>query len=82
MDLWQYMHMEKTKLPLYIERDEQGLYAVECPLLQGCYTQGETLDEALANIREVIHLLMEEKENKEIIESYHPQEISLHTISI
>ena len=74
--------MEKTKLPLYIERDEQGLYAVECPLLQGCYTQGETLDEALANIREVIHLLMEEKENKEIIESYHPQEISLHTISI
>ena len=74
--------MEKTKLPLYIERDEDGLYAVECPLLQGCYTQGETLDEALTNIRDVIHLLMEEKENKEIIESYHPQEISLHTISI
>ena len=82
MHLWYFAHMEKTKLPLYIERDEDGLYAVECPLLQGCYTQGETLDEALTNIREVIHLLMEEKENKEIIESYHPREISLHTISI
>jgi len=74
--------MEKTRLPLYIEQDENGLYAVECPLLQGCYTQGETLDEALKNIREVVHLLMEEKENKDIIESYHPKEISLHTISI
>lgn len=70
------------QLPIFVEKDEDGFYVVECPLFDGCYTQGETLDEALKNIREVISLLMEEKENKEILESYHPRELSLHTITL
>lgn len=70
------------QLPIFVEKDEDGFYVVECPLFDGCYTQGETLDEALKNIREVIILLMEEKENKEILESYHPKELSLHTITL
>lgn len=71
-----------SQLPIFVEKDEDGFYVVECPLFDGCYTQGETLDEALKNIREVVHLLMEEKENKDILESYHPKEISLHTITL
>lgn len=70
------------KLPIYIEKDETGFYAVECPLFHGCYSQGETLDEALANIKEVLSLLLEEKENQETLKSYHPEEISLHTITL
>jgi predicted RNase H-like HicB family nuclease len=35
-----------------IEPDETGGYSVSCPSLPGCHSQGETIDEALANIRE------------------------------
>jgi predicted RNase H-like HicB family nuclease len=46
----------RAKPPLFVEKDEGGLYVVECPLFEGCYTQGKTLDEALKNIRDVIYL--------------------------
>jgi predicted RNase H-like HicB family nuclease len=69
-------------LPLFIEKDRDGFYVVECPVLEGCYTQGKTIDEALKNIREVIEMILEEKEAQEILKSYHPSEISLHTITI
>ena len=45
-----------TQVPVFIEKDEDGFYVVECPLFEGCYSQGKTLDEALRNIREVIPL--------------------------
>lgn len=70
------------KIPIYIEKDESGFYAVECPLFHGCYSQGETLDEALANIKEVISLILEEQDNEQILKSYQPEEISLHTITL
>ena len=69
------------QLPVIIEKDEDGFYVVECPVFSGCYTQGRTLDEALRNIREVIELCLEEKENREMLKSFHPQEISFHTLS-
>ncbi|MBM4162327.1 MAG: type II toxin-antitoxin system HicB family antitoxin [Ignavibacteria bacterium] len=72
----------KAQLPLFVEKDEDGLYVVECPLFEGCYTQGKTLDQALKNIREVIELILEEEENRKILHSYKPREISLHTITL
>ncbi len=48
----------KLTLPVIVEKDEDGFYVVECPLLKGCYTQGENLDEALKNIREVIEMCL------------------------
>lgn len=71
-----------SQLPLFVEKDEDGFYVVECPIFEGCYSQGETLDEALKNIREVVRLVIEEKKNREILKSYHPQELSLHTITL
>lgn len=70
------------RLPLLVEKDEGGWYAVDCPLFEGCYTQGKTIDEALKNIREVIQLITEEKDGAEMFRSYHPQEFSLHTITL
>lgn len=70
------------QVPVFIEKDEDGFYVVECPLLEGCYSQGKTVDEALRNIREVIDLIAEEKEGREILASYHPRELSLHTITL
>lgn len=50
-----------SQLPIFIEKDEDDFYIVECPIFEGCYSQGKTLDEALKNIREAIHLIIEEK---------------------
>jgi len=69
-------------LPLFIEKDEDGFYVAECPILEGCYTQGKTLDEALKNIREVIEMILEEKEAQETLKSYRPSEMGLHTITL
>lgn len=71
-----------TQVPVFIEKDEDGFYVVECPLFEGCYSQGKTLDEALQNIREVLHLVIEEKKNRDLLEAYHPKEFSLHTITL
>lgn len=70
------------QLPVIVEKGEDGYYVVMCPLLQGCYTQGKTMDEALRNIREVIELLLEEKEARETLKEYRPVEIGLHTITL
>jgi hypothetical protein len=40
------------------------------------------VDEALRNIREVIDLIANEKKNRDILRTYHPRELSLHTIAI
>jgi predicted RNase H-like HicB family nuclease len=71
-----------TQVPVFIEKDGDGFYVVECPLFQGCYSQGKTVDEALRNIREVIHLIVEEKKKRDILRTYHPKELSLHTITL
>jgi predicted RNase H-like HicB family nuclease len=45
-----------------MKKDKDGFYVVECPVLEACYTQGKTIDEALKNIREAIEMILEEKE--------------------
>ena len=72
---------QKSQLPILIEHDESGYYAVECPLFSGCYTQGKTLDAALRNIREVIELCLQEKDNQARLKGYHPQELAFHTLT-
>ncbi len=52
--------MDYYNFKVLIEADESGGYVVECPQLQGCYTQGDTIEEALANIKEVIEMCLEE----------------------
>lgn len=74
--------IKNSQFPVIIEKDRDGFYVVECPIFRGCYTQGRTLDKALKNIREVIELCLEEKENQEILKSYSPKELSLHTITL
>lgn len=70
------------QFPLVIEKDSDGFFVVECPLFSGCFTQGKTLDEALHNIREVIDLCLEEKDNRAFVKNYHPQQVSFHLLSV
>ena len=46
------------KVSAVIEKDEHGYYAY-CPELEGCHTQGDTLEEVMANIKEAIELYLE-----------------------
>ena len=58
--------MKKLHLPIIIELDEDGYYIVSCPLFKGCHTYGETINEALESIKEVIQMCLEETDVEEI----------------
>jgi predicted RNase H-like HicB family nuclease len=73
---------KKVHLPVLVEKDEDGFFEVECPLLQGCYTQRKTLDEALKNIHEVIELCLEEQKEKLVEQLDAFQEFSYHVVSV
>ncbi|MEA5509442.1 type II toxin-antitoxin system HicB family antitoxin [Crocosphaera sp. UHCC 0190] len=60
-----------------IERDEDGYYIGEVPQLKGCYTQGETLDELMINIKEVIELCLEDEENNTLSKFVGIQKVSI-----
>jgi predicted RNase H-like HicB family nuclease len=52
--------MSKFTLPVIVEKDEDGYYA-SCPSLQGCYTQADTYEEILENIKDAISLHIEDR---------------------
>lgn len=43
-----------------VEQGEDGLLIGTVPRVHGCYTQGESLDELMVNIRDVLRLCLEE----------------------
>jgi len=47
------------KFIVTIDKDEDGVFVVECPAIPGCVSQGSTKEEALANIQEAIQLCLE-----------------------
>ncbi len=47
------------KFNVTIERDEDGIWIVECPSIPGCVTQGATREEGLENISEAIRLCLQ-----------------------
>lgn len=51
--------MKDLQFKVLIEQDEDGWYIAEVPELQGCYTQGKTLEEVRERIKEVIKLVLE-----------------------
>lgn len=46
-----------TQMSVIIEKDEDGYYAY-CPQLEGCQSQGDTLEEVQDNIKEAIELYL------------------------
>jgi predicted RNase H-like HicB family nuclease len=51
--------MSTYKFSVVVEKDNDGYFAF-CPELQGCYTQGDTYEEVLENIRDAIRLHIED----------------------
>ncbi len=56
--------MENSKKQIYnytvlLEKEQDGGYHAFCPILKGCHSQGDTVEEAIANITEAIELYLE-----------------------
>ncbi len=47
------------KLSVTLDRDEDGVWVVECPSIPGCVSQGKTKEQAIKNIEEAIALCLE-----------------------
>lgn len=47
------------KFSVTLDRDEDGVWIVECPAIPGCVSQGHTKEEALENIRDAIKLCLQ-----------------------
>ena len=72
--------MKKYRFSVVIERDADGYFAF-CPELQGCYTQGETYEEVLENIKDAIRLHVEDRlESGEEIPQ--PESVSLTSLEV
>jgi predicted RNase H-like HicB family nuclease len=65
--------------PIIIEIDEDGYYIVSCPSFKGCRSYGETIDEALENIKEVIEMCLEEQEVEPVNQFVGFREIEIPT---
>jgi predicted RNase H-like HicB family nuclease len=55
---------KNMKLRVILEPSDEGGYTVYVPSLPGCISEGENVDEALANIKEAIELYLEPIENE------------------
>ena len=47
------------KFNVTLDRDEDGVWIVECPNIPGCVSQGQTREEALENIKDTIAACLE-----------------------
>lgn len=72
--------MKTYRFSVVIERDREGYFAF-CPELQGCYTQGDTYEEAVENIKDAIRLHVEDrmKSGEEIPQ---PESVSLTSLEV
>ena len=52
--------MKNYRFSVVIEKDEDGYFAF-CPNLQGCYTQGDSYEEVLENVKDAIRLHVEDR---------------------
>ena len=72
--------MKTYRFSVVVERDEDGYFAF-CPELPGCYTQGETYEDALENIKDAIRLHLEDRlEAGEEIPQ--PESVSLTSLEV
>jgi predicted RNase H-like HicB family nuclease len=70
-------------LQVVLEVDEDGKYVAWCPSLQGCHTQGDTFEEAMEHIRDVIiSCLAEIQEEKKTVDLRYPEVIGMKQIEV
>ena len=72
--------LKNQLFPVILEKEKTGGYVVINPAIEGCYSQGETVEDALDNIKEATELCIEESKVKS--KMLKPKNISLHLINV
>lgn len=72
------------KFNVVIEKDAEGGYVVSCPAIKGCHSQGETVEEALKNIKEAIIGCLQtlNKRAKKVARRRGPSRVTVHEIRV
>lgn len=60
-----------------IDRDEDGVWIVECPSIPGCVSQGVTRHEALANVQDAIKACLDVRSERGM-----PLTIETHQVEV
>ena len=58
------------KFQVVLEPSDEGGYTVYVPTLPGCISEGDTVDEAMRNIREAIELYLEPVEDNFVADEH------------
>ena len=58
------------RLKVVLEPSEEGGFTVYVPALPGCISEGDTQQEALANIQEAIELYLEPVEDDSVLDEH------------
>ena len=53
--------MKNYEFTIVMERDEDGRFVAICPALAGCYTEGETEQEAMELIEDAVKLHIQDR---------------------
>ncbi len=60
------MEKEVLNFKVLIEQDEDGIFVASVPAVPGCFSQGKTYEEVLANVKDALNLCLEEaKDNQQ-----------------
>lgn len=72
------------KFNVVIEKDSEGGYVVSCPAIKGCHSQGETVEEALKNIKEAITGCLQtlNERAKKVARRRGPSRVTVHEIRV
>ncbi|MCX5999270.1 MAG: type II toxin-antitoxin system HicB family antitoxin [Chloroflexi bacterium] len=66
------------RIKVVLESSDEGGYTVHVPSLPGCVSEGDTEEEALANIKEAIELYLEPVEDDLFMtESHQIKEVAI-----
>jgi len=71
------------QFPVVIEQDTDGFFVADCLDIPGCHTQGNTIEEAITNIRDAIQLNLKiMKAEKQEIPQTKPVSLNFLEVSI
>lgn len=73
--------MKYLNFSVVIEEDKSGFFAF-CPELQGCYTQGNSYEEAMENIKDAIKLHVKDRLTDKMEKMERPKSIILSMVEV